>query len=385
MLIFQLAQRDGTVELSAHGVQRAEQTIAATYESARTCIERAINVAAQETPANTSTRTHAISRDYLLQGALREADRIRDREQRSRVQEVIRAAIPETSIGLSVEAFKIRILGGTYQSAFGTPVPEEGTLRKNQRSTTEILRAAARVGSIDLDAPENALVGQIMKPGGIAFLNAVSPMSESRATEHSRGHHRRNDPYDQFQRQLQNIPETQLFKIGEDRESLGVFAENLRNEVEAYNQAHPNHRISDRTVRRVLNTIREMSFYGEPVEVGLTRDMEPLREILPRVLGETRLGMFEESHGTHDYMVFCPRWRAQLEERATTGSPLGVNINEPRVRELVDRMEELFANGIVGDAQIDAVRRAQVALGLHQPGRVITETQVENARRILGL
>lgn len=382
MLLFQLTQQPReVVEVSPQEAQIAADRVAGIFRATRVCLERAFNVANQEVGVGTHTRPTAISSDYLLETALGEARRIRDRNLREQVEQAVRDSVPQLNIGIGVEAFKIRVLGGYYQSEFGAQVPEEGTIARNERAAMDLIRRGVINGQIDFSSDSNSLVRSVMKGGGHT-REAVSIHDAQINPIHR---HNRHDRYERFIRELQDIPETQMFKIGEDRGSMTNFALDLQEAVQDYNQRNPNHRISQRVVGRALRAIREMITYGEAVEVAMTSDMNGLREILPEVLRNTRLGMFEEREGTHDFLVFSPRWRADFQERTTTGSPLGVDISEPRVRELAERMEQLYSVGLVGDAQIDAVRRAQVALGLHREGRVITETQVNEARRIIGL
>lgn len=215
---------------------------------------------------------------------------------------------------------------------------------------------------------------------------------------------RTHSPEAEFVRSIQRIPDGQLYAMGTNREELARFATDLAQRVRAHNEEQPMNRIGSTELRMAFRSIEEYLKTGEPTELVSSRPgVVHLRHELYPALRSTGLGMFEERpdrseerRGVLSVLVFASKWEQELRTRIDTGllqGSLSVMTNDdeeiaraqrnpPReiMEQIIERMNRARADGDMG-----LFNRARDALGLQYQRGVVTYTQMENARNILGI
>ncbi len=215
---------------------------------------------------------------------------------------------------------------------------------------------------------------------------------------------RSHSPEAEFVRNIQRIPDGQLYAMGTNREELTRFATDLAQRVRQNNENMPMNRIGSAEVRAAFRTITEYLQTGEPTELVSSRPGIPyLRHEVLAALRNTGLGMFEERpdrseerRGVSMVLVFGSKWEQELRTRIDTGLLQGAlsvmtnndeeiaraQRNPPReiMEQIIERMNRLRADGNIAD-----FNRVRDALGLQYQRGTVTYTQMENARNILGI
>jgi hypothetical protein len=215
---------------------------------------------------------------------------------------------------------------------------------------------------------------------------------------------RSHSPEAEFVRSIQRIPDGQLYAMGTNRQELTRFAEDLAQRVRTHNEEQPMNRIGSSEMRMAFRSITEYLSTGEPTELVSSRPgMLHLRHELYPALRNTGLGMFEERpdrseerRGVVSVLVFSSKWEQELRTRIDTGllqGSLSVMTNDedeiaraqrnpPReiMEQIIERMNRARADGDMG-----LFNRARDALGLQYQRGVVTYTQMENARNVLGI